>query len=415
MTPRSKTATGTVLELCAIGDFYAAVEALGDRWRGPGQMPPRLSETDEAYAGVLLACGVLTIEFSAMGLLGKQEAGKNLLTRSARLFGDKPEAQIAKAWIGIAYLRCGEFREALDYADALLTENPDLDVVLRATRTKAIALTGLGRLHDALEVINSARPLLDAAGPLIRGKFYLQIGVINRGLGRTDKALEAYDAASAYFEEAGSARYEGAVLNNLARIYSESGDYTRAHNSAERAITLFQRVRDKGHEGKAWDEQAQIFLKQNKPGAALRPAKKAVEILSQGDPKSWLAEALITHGTALMLNGIEEAKAQLNKAVSISEQIGSPQQAAQAHHLLWEIVGRAKGASRDIVESIRPIERCVFERTLTKHEGRVSGSASELGLRHGAFSKMLKRYPDLHSKRRKPARRAKSSLPRRSK
>ncbi|PYS25578.1 MAG: hypothetical protein DMF72_01350, partial [Acidobacteria bacterium] len=75
---------------------------------------------------------------------------------------------------------------------------------------------------------------------------------------------------------------------------------------------------------------------------AEKTARSAVTILEKGDELTFLAEALITHGRALaLLHRSDQARAVLERAISIAEQSGDLESAGLAALTLIEELGDA--------------------------------------------------------------------------
>lgn len=392
-----------VNKMLALGDFQRAVEALGDEWRGPGITPERGGHDPHTYASLLMICGVLSAEFGLMGSR-LQEKSKDMLSRSVRLFGDDLEgAQAARAWLGTAYDRCGDFNEALALADSILqSKDSNLEVMVTAAKSKSIALDGLGRPQQAFDSLAEMVITVKALSPLVQGKFYLQRGKVLRKLRRLDEALEDYDLAMECFYSAKSLRYEAVASNNIAGVYLDQDEFTRAHVLTEKAIRLFESVRDQNHEGMAWDQAAQIYRKEGKYHEAERAARTAVNLLERGDHLDFLAEALTTLGTVLVERAMSAIEP-LERAAAIYEQQGNLMHLEHVNALMWNAVVRMKKIGKDtsaaIHKAVRPFERRVIERTLAKHGGHVSPTAKELGMNHhGLREKIAQRFPELIDK-----------------
>lgn len=394
--------------MIALGDFGGAVLALGLEWRGPGIVPARSGHGDSSYASLMMVCGVLTAEF---GLMGNRllEKSKDMLFKSVRLFGDDLEGvQLAQAWLGTAYDRCGDFNEALALADSVLqNKDSSLSVMVSAAKTKSIALDGLGRPQAALDVLSDMATAVVVLPALIQGKFYLQRGKVLRKLGRLGEALEDYDLAMECFYSAKSPRYEAAASNNIAGVYIDLNEFTRAHILTEKAIRLFKSIGDQNHEGMAWDQVAQIYRKEGKYHEAERASLTAISLLETGDHSDFLAEALTTRGTILIercMTAIEP----LCKAAEIYRQQNNPVQLQAVNSLIWESVVKIKRLARDtssaMYKAVRPIEKLIIEQMLEKHRGHVSPAAKELGMSHRVLTeKIRQRFPELIAKCR-PAR-----------
>lgn len=396
-------------ELCCQGDFRGAIELLGDGWPGVAAHPRRGARDDIDYARLLMVCAVISMNVGAMSLRPTQNAAKNMLSQSARLFKDHPEAQSAKLWLGVAYLRCGENHEAIALASTLLAESPNMEVVFGATMTKAIGEMQLGNVAQCLTTLDDIKSLVDTVPPLVQGKYYLNRGMALRGLDRLDEALAAYELAGEMFQQAGSARYEAAVSNNAARVYSERGEFVKAHVAADRAASLLHKLQDRAHEAKAWDEIARIYLREGNLRLAARASQKAVDLLSGSDHEGWLAEALTTHGVVAARRGVVEALQALQRAAEISERVNNAHQAEIAYSEMWNVVKEGKA----LIEVLRPVERLLIARALDKHDGSLTLAARSLGIRHQSLDFRIRTYfPDLMTKRKAPVHRRKSIMKR---
>jgi tetratricopeptide (TPR) repeat protein len=392
-----------IVDKLSLGDYSGAIEALGDHWSGPGNIPDLNGFEPNEHAALVMVCGILTVE---QGLTGGhlQEQGKNMLSQSVRLFGDDVAgAQMARTWLAIAYVRCGDFNESLVLCDYLLSsKDSDLEVTVAAAKTKSIALDGLGYPGKALEILDDIAGAVEALGPLNQGKVLLQRGTVLRKLGRLDEAVENYDLAIEKFYKAKSPRYEASAANNIAGIYMDRKDYLRAHILTEKAIRLFREINDHVHEGAVWDQSAQISRKEGKLCEAEKSARKAITLLEQTDRLDYLAEAYTTLGTVLVDIGVGAAEP-LGKAATIYRETGNIILLDSVNALLWDNVVRikrmAKEHSQAIHAAVRPLEHKILERTLEKHDWSRSPTAKELGLTRRGLRVMLENhYPDLLAK-----------------
>lgn len=393
----------SIADKLSLGDYSGAVEALGADWKGLGSLPELNGHNAHEHATLVMLCGILTVEQGLKG--GKlQEQGKDMLSLSVRLFAeDVAGAQMARTWLAIAYVRCGDFNEALVLCDVLLaSKDSDLEVTVAAAKTKSIALDGLGYPEKALEALNDIAGVTDAVKPLDQGKVYLQRGRVFWLLNRLDEAVENYDLAIEKFYEAKSPRYEASAANNMGAVYMHRGDFLRAHVLTEKAIRLFQEISDRVHEGAAWDMSAQIYRKEKKLHQAAHAARKAINLLEQTDRLDYLAEAYTTLGSVLVDIGMGAAEP-LEKAANIYRETGNTVLLDSVNGLLWDSVLRIKKITEDhstaVYASLRPLEERIIERVLDKHGWHVSPAAKELKLTHRGLTEKLKRhFPELHGK-----------------
>lgn len=397
--------------LASQGDFQSAIEFLGNRWPGIGVEPARNGESDLDYAQLLLVCGILTVKGGKFTAQSQAEA-KDILSKSARLFGDDSGKYEALFWLATAYSFCGEHKEALSLVEAIVSDQrADINTEFSAGILKGYTEMSLGLVDLAAESFSRIEIFLPAVAPITRGKFYLTRGVFFRQTGRFEEALADYAMASEFFVQAGSLRYEAAAKNNAAGVLTEQGRFEEARGAATEALSVFARLGDQAHEAKAWDQLARIYEREENYPEMVRHADRAVEILSAGDHEGWLAEALITQGVARARLGTSEAMTALRRALEICERQGDAKQADDVTRAMWEIVRRGDEARDSLREGYSQIERAVYERLLEKHGERISPAAHEIGYTHQALQRRLKyRFPELLTKRLPPRRRHKTVI-----
>lgn len=386
----STKGVGHAIDLAMVGDFREAIEALSDRWPGVGVEPTARGAGDVEFAGLLLACGILTVELGSWSSTPLQASAKDLLSKSVRLFGKDGGEALARYWLAIAYLRCGENGEALAVADSILSDqSASCEIVFLAGAVKGLTLRNLGKTSESEQAFESVAVFLPAVPPMSRGRFLLNRGMLFRQIGRFDDALACHEQAIDAFRLAGSVRYEAAAHNNIAVVYTEQGRFSEALEVARAALAVFEKIGDLAHQAKVWDQIARVHGSQKDFAAMERSAARAVEILSTGDHQGWLAEALATHAAALISLGMEQAQESLEKALALCEHLTDDKQ-------LWRVIQGLKAAGKNVETATLPIERLIYKTMLDLHGGRITPTARALGLRHGAFGKRLDSvFPEL--------------------
>ena len=231
------------------GNYEAARAALGELWRGVGYRPVLDALEQAPAAEVLLRAGVLTGWIgSSKQLDGTQETAKNLISESSALFEVlRNTEKIAEAQmeLGYCYWREGAFNEASDLLRAALQRLVDSRSEVKAVTLLRLALVErvAYRLNDALRLHMDAAPLFEASkNHTIKGRFHNEFGTVLENLARAehrndyiDRALIEYAAASYHFEQAGHARYQGCVENNLGFLFGTINKFREAHDHLDRA------------------------------------------------------------------------------------------------------------------------------------------------------------------------------------
>lgn len=121
-----------------------------------------------------------------------------------------------------------------------------------------------------------------------------------------EQASMEYTAAGLHFEAVRHARYQACVENNLAMLYLKVHRIADAHEHLDRAQALFTRLNDSVHLAQVAETRVRAWLTEGAFAKAEKEARFAVQMLETGGEQSLLAEALITHGTALA--GLGEAE-----------------------------------------------------------------------------------------------------------
>jgi DNA-binding NtrC family response regulator len=129
-----------------------------------------------------------------------------------------------------------------------------------------------------------------------------------------------------------------------------------------------------------------------------------------------LAEALITHGTALArLGSCGAALSAFRRAIELSQQVGNLTRAADAALTAFQEIGerltsvetRHLPAGRKLGEEIRQFEHDLIKHALEISQGSVTQAAKRLGISYQSLGYMLEtRHKDL-SKARTPLKRRK--------
>jgi len=336
------------------GDYDAASEAMAELWEGVGARPNLEGLDDEKKAEVLLRVGSLTGWIgSASQIEGSQEMAKDLISESLRSFdrlGQRSGAGEARTSLALCYWRIGAFDEARVNLDMALSELNESDVEQRtiAFIWKAEVERASQRLNEALLIYRQTIPLIDKVNDhSLAAHFHNgvastlnQLSSIENRPDYVDRALIEYTAASFHFEHAGHERYQGCVENNIGYLLGTIGRFEDAHEHLDRAQMLMTRLKDNVHLAQVDETRARVLLAEGRTVEAEKTARSAVLRLEKGDEFSLLTEALTTHGIALArLNHSEQARATLDRAISVAEQAGDFQSAGVAALSIIELLG----------------------------------------------------------------------------
>ena len=468
-----------VLLRCAVaadlierGQYEAAREALGELWPGVGEEPDVKGLPPVTAAEVVLQCGVLTGWLGrARSVEGAQEKAQDLITKALRLFrsqGRRAKEAEAQYELGVCYVRLGAYEEARVILREALKPLADADVELRAKILirRTIVESSENKLHEALNILNEARPFFEPAGDALKGRWHGEMGIVLARLADaegdtsyTDRAIIEFTAAIYHYEQAGHERYCALNRNNLAMLLYRLGRYGDAHEHLDRAGATLLRLKDAGLLAEVDETRARVFVEEKKYGEADRVITRAVQTLERAGPSAYLSVALTIQGVArARLGAGEESVRILRRAMSMAEEVGALTNAGLAALALIEEHGARRTLSRaelyalylraenflkstqdaedkerllacaqivmrrladlglhdrdfSFYGAIQDFEEKIIEQALAESGGSVTGAAKLLGLRHQSLISMLKnRHNSLQAKRTPPERRLKSII-----
>jgi tetratricopeptide (TPR) repeat protein len=331
-------------ELEAKGSYEDARKVMGELWQRVGERP-QIKDLDQSTAAeVLLRAGVLTGWIGSVNQIqGAQETAKNLISESLQVFESRGSAKKvfeAQTELAYCYWREGAYDEArviLKGVVAGLTTDSKLKA--KAVLRSAIVERSAIRYHDALRILIDAAPLFDKIHDhTIKGGYHNELGLVLKNLAASenredylDRAFVEYAAASYHFEQAGHKYYSAHVENNLGFLYFKADKFPEAHEHLDRARHLLVSLKDRGYVAQVDETRARVFLAEGRNSEAEQAASAAVNTLGQGGRQSLLAEALITHGTALArLRHYDFARASFLRAMEVAHQSGALNDAGMA-------------------------------------------------------------------------------------
>lgn len=412
------------------GEYEEAREILGDLWRRIGETPQVEGLQASTTAEVLMRVGVLTGTIGSKNqITDAQETAKNLISQSLTIFDSlsyKKKIAEAQTELALCYWRTGEYNEARDLLkDILKRLTTDSELRAKAVLRLAIVEREAARYVQALRVLMDNAPLFEKINShTIKGGYHVTLGDVLENLWESgkrraylDRALVEYAAASYHFEEAKHRCYRANVENNLGFLYFKIGQFKDAHEHLDKARRILTSLKDNVTIAQVDETRARVFLKEKRNGEAEKVARSSIRILEKSDRQSQLAEASITHGTALArLTNYGPALSAFRRAIELSHQTGSLNRAAEAALTAFQEMGkhltsderRSIPSGRKLGEKIRQFEHDLIKHALDTSQGSVTQAAKRLGISYQSLSYMLEtRHKDL-SAARTPIKRRKS-------
>jgi CheY-like chemotaxis protein len=337
-----------------LGNYDGAREALGELWQGIGERPTVERLGPYTAAEVLLRAGALTGWIGSIEQVEEtQDKAKHLINESIRIFETlKNEEKTAEAKTELAYCywREGAFNKVKSLLQEVLSRFRDVESEVRmpALLCSVVVEQSVQKYNDALRICIEVAFIFEKCGDyILKAKFHNEFANVLNYLSSTeyredyiDRALIEYAAASYYFEQAGHARYQGCVENNLGFLFGTIRKFSEAHEHLDRAQALFTSLKDSVHLAQVDETRARVLLKQGRETEAEKLVSSAVRVLEKGGEQSLYVEALTTQGIALArLGRPQSAHNALQLALKVAQEAGDLESAGHAALTIIEECG----------------------------------------------------------------------------
>jgi tetratricopeptide (TPR) repeat protein len=349
-------------EFIHTGQYEVAREALGELWQGVGKRPEVEKLKPPTAAEVLLQCGTLSGWLGgAQHLAGAQEKAKDLIFEALRRFkAERQSAKVseAKYELSMCYFRLGAYDDARLILDEAHHEIEKEDTNLRAKILIRHTLVEVwtGRYNDAWNILEKAREFFEESGDALKGRWHGQRGLVLRRLATTerrpdyaDRAIIEFTAAIYHLEQAKHERYCGSALNNLAMLFYQLGRYSEAHESLDRAQSIFERHNDSGNLACVNETRARVFVAERHFKEANRIIADVIQTFQKGSEFAMLADALTIQGVVWSRLGLHDSSIHiLRHAMTVAQDSGAYSNAGQAALTLIEEHGKERLSATEL-------------------------------------------------------------------
>jgi len=199
--------------------------------------------------------------------------------------------------LGAAALYQGRREEAFDHVAAglaLLDPAKHAFDVARLLYLRASAYAETGQLVAATEAYEAVRDVIEryeVVDPRLRSRVFVALGTAYRRLGRTTKAIAAYESALAVASRGNELRLAAQGYVGIAVSYYDSGELDSAIVNYERALDLFERISDTGFELGVRQSLAAIHLDQGHVAQAKEIAERTLVRAAEVGDDHWAAVA----------------------------------------------------------------------------------------------------------------------------
>ena len=307
----------------------------------------------------------------------------------------KLEAEAIRLWLHAA-VHVAESRPAaaekllctgLGYLDD--AEHADLAAMLEIDLADAYHLQN--RYADALTTAHRAAYHWQSRKDVLReATARAWVGMALTQLGRYQEAIECLHAVLQVHAEHGIEYRASRVINCIAIVYEELGDYARAFEMYERAMNAAQRDADPDMQGRAlanWGD-GEVNAGDLEKGVAL--LERAIDVL-HGIGAHWhYGWCQLAVGRAHMKQGrLDEALAWAQTALSSVQRGDSVRMFIEVHAGLGEILGalgRRAEAENHLLSALRAAHEAEIDREIFKTHLLLSQHYKSLGLHEKALT-----------------------------
>jgi DNA-binding NtrC family response regulator/tetratricopeptide (TPR) repeat protein len=295
-------------------------------------------------------------------------------------------AQVGTAYVALArvYRNINEYTIARDHAQKALEHfrgTGDWRGLAEANFGIALAEVYEGNYEPALEHFGQALKLVgDHPAPYLLGKIYTNMAGVCWFLKRPHDGIKYLETAISYYERTEHKANAADGYNNLGIHLILVGEWDRAQEALERALTLAAETDKRGEQTMILDSLGELLMLRGELEEAEKYLERAVELSQEHGNKWYTGQALRTLGRChLAMNELERALADGARALEYAELIGDRQAVCDSRLLLGEIYLRRGDLAR-CEEQLNPV---LVETADTSADFAVSGEAQRL---HGLLS-----------------------------
>jgi DNA-binding CsgD family transcriptional regulator len=209
-------------------------------------------------------------------------------------------------------------------------EAGDDDAVLRHAPHAARRAAAVGSHREAVEHYRAVMSQASRLPEPIRAELFEEYSVECYLSGLSIEAVSARRSAVDLREAAGDREKVGESLRWLSRLHWWDGNRPEAEAAGARAITVLETVEPGRQLAMAYSNQAQLDMLDNRLEASMRWAERAIELAQRFDDRETLSHALTNIGTARLLFGEPEGRADLERGYQVAIAAGLEDHAARA-------------------------------------------------------------------------------------
>lgn len=247
----------------------------------------------------------------------------------------KAETVLARAEALTEAHRYAEAVEAFEQARPLVAGTGAAALEVRALAGEAWALTQLGTVREAIDLLDRARALAESAefSDLDRADVLFRLAVCRYKLSSFSTALALFDEALRLAEASGLPcdLLRADILGWRSRIRRRQRDYVAAREDVERALELAQDLGDRRTLANTYFQASLVAEKMGHWLQARNYAQRARALYEELEDERTVGRLLLTlGGLTFLLGKPEQAIEHLERAVARAVEVDSPADTAQA-------------------------------------------------------------------------------------
>lgn len=237
--------------------------------------------------------------------------------------------------------------ELADAALAMFEVDDDPELAAGLLMDRGFAYLELGQLVAATDAYEAARDVVEkheVVDTRLRSRILVSLGTVYRRLGRTSKAIAAYEPALAMASRVSELEVAARGFMGMAATHYDSGELDTAISSYRRALELFRRISDIDFELNALQSIATVQLESGRLAEARASAQRAMGRATEVGDAHWAAVAeVILARIALTDRSPADALRMASHAENVLDAAGDRIQQADAQGAMaaaYEALGR---------------------------------------------------------------------------
>lgn len=232
---------------------------------------------------------------------------------------------------GIAQANAANHLRALETARGHCEKALALAKQAHGLRERGKALDCLGEvaymrqnLKPALEFYREAGAAFSTSGDEIgKARTQLNQGHVYSDLGKLDEAQACLDRAEALWARVGDKRQQAIVRVAKARLEVRRGNYQRALNQFQDALTSLEPMGDAVWQGSSLTGIARVYDEMGETGPALRHRERALQLYDAAGLKIFAVETRTSVGNAYLRSGnLLVASKHFERVLALADEVG---------------------------------------------------------------------------------------------